>query len=123
VALREAPQLRTLHLDLSYNQIGDEGAAALVALRESRMLHTLHLDVRNNGVTATGMQALAHLKMRSVVQNIQLQYMGDAWRATPPDQAQPRRHGGWVVFEGFLVASSVQLIPGASSWSRYTQHM
>ena len=42
-ALKEAPSLHTLTLNLQNNSVGDSGAQALAALKESPLLHTLTL--------------------------------------------------------------------------------
>ena len=61
-ALKDAPSLHTLSLDLHGNSVGESGAQALAALKDAPSLHTLSLDLRGNSVGDSGAQALAALK-------------------------------------------------------------
>ena len=44
-ALKDAPSLHTLSLDLCENSVGESGAQALAALKDAASLHTLSLDL------------------------------------------------------------------------------
>ena len=61
-ALKEAPLLHTLKLDLPFNSIGNSGTQALAALKEAPLLHTLELDLPSNLVQDSGAEAFAALK-------------------------------------------------------------
>ena len=54
--------VRSLQLHDGGNSVGDSGAQALAALKDAPSLHTLSLDLRGNSVGDRGAQALAALK-------------------------------------------------------------
>ena len=58
-ALREAPALHSLCLDLSWQAIGYDGALALTSLLEAPSVRVLHLDLRYNRLGAAGALALS----------------------------------------------------------------
>ena len=64
-ALKEAPLLHTLSLNLEANGVGQGRAQVLAALKEAPSLGTLTLDLRDNSLEASDANALASLKEAS----------------------------------------------------------
>ena len=61
-AVKDAPSLHTLSLNLRQNSVGESGARALAALKDAPSLNTLSLDLSGNFMGGSGAQALAALK-------------------------------------------------------------
>ena len=60
--LKSMPSLQILCLNLSGNSMYNSSAESLAALRDAPLLHTLHLDLSSNAVKDSGAEALAALK-------------------------------------------------------------
>ena len=105
-ALKCAPALHTLTLNLRGNTVGDKGVQALAALKEAPCLHTLTVELSDNAVGPSGARALAALKEAQSLQALTLNLRGN----TVGDiGAQVRKHG----VTGTLVLQWLTTIGGA----------
>lgn len=71
-ALKDAPSLHRLHLDLGYNGLGEAGARALAGLKDAPSLNHLALHLKGNDLADAGAQALAALKGAPFIQTLTL---------------------------------------------------
>ena len=76
-ALRGAPALHTIHLDLRGREVADAGAAALAALKAAPALRDLRLNLEGCGVGDAGAQALAGLREAPALQALRLELRGN----------------------------------------------
>jgi hypothetical protein len=72
-AIGNATRLRTIHLNLGHNRIGDRGAGALGRLNAAPALETLDLVLNDNRIGDTGAWELAKLKDAPMLRTLRLE--------------------------------------------------
>ena len=87
-ALKDAPALHALVLDLGFNAVEHGGARALAALKDAPALHVLTLNLLENSVGDAGAQALAavrHAKaLHTLTLNLSTNAVGDCGAQVAP---------------------------------------
>ena len=98
-ALKDAPSLHTLYVDLGQNSVGESGAQALAALKDAASLHTLSLRLGQNSMGDRAAQALAALKDAASLHTVRSQEKMDrmcAHQRNGPQKLKSRRFSAVV---------------------------